>query len=358
MLKVGVAGIGITTTKRGKFLVDTFRLFKETEVVAVCALNEERVKEFARANNIKFWYTDFNKFIEHDFDIAVIATPLPFHVEHSILALESGKHVLCEVPPANSIEEAKKLVIAVKKAKNLKYMMGANMNYFHFIREWINIVNRGELGRIFYAEAEYVHPIPELMVNPDGTPTWRAKMPPIYYCTHSLGPLISMIKERFVSVIGLSTGSNVAPEFNIIDMEVALLKSESGVIVKLLCGFSVERGAGHHYFSIYGTKGCIEKGRYNWEDAYIYFKNNPKTPCLTNIKISINDPNAPQGTELAQQGTPEYYMVRDFIDSVLNDKKPPIDIYTALDFGLPGLCAHESAKQGGKIVEIPDPRKW
>lgn len=353
MFKVGVVGLS-----RGKSYFDTFRHYNETEVVAVCDLNEEKVKEFAKANDVKSWYTDFKKFLEHDIDIAMIATPLPLHVSQSMQALEAGKHVLSEVPPANSLDEAKQLVQAVKKAKGLKYMMGANMNYMHFIGEWIKTVNEGKIGKVFYAEAEYVHSIPELMVNPDGTPTWRASLPPIYYCTHSLGPLISMMRERFVSAIGLSTGSNVAPKFGTIDMEVGLFKSETGAIVKLLCGFSIERGAGHHYYSIYGTKGCIEKDRFNWEDGYAYFKDDPQTKALTKVKISTSDPDAPPEAKLGGHGTSEYYLVRDFVQSILKDTTPPIDVYTALNFGLPGLCAHQSALQNGKIVEIPDPRKW
>jgi len=354
MLKVGVVGLG-----RGSSYFTMFSQYKETEVVAICDSNEKKAKEFAKVNNVKSWYTDFGKFLEHDFDIAVVATPLPLHVSQSIQALEAGKHVLSEVPPANSIEEAKKLVKAVKKAKGQKYMMGANMNYIHFVREWIKIVNEGKIGRIIYAEAEYIHSLPKAMVNPDGTPTWRAHLPPIYYCTHSLGPLIAMMKERFVSAIGLSTGSNVAPKFGTIDMEVALLRTGSGAIVKLLCGFSVERGGGHHFYSLYGTKGSMETTKYpSLENAYVYFKDDQQTKELVPIKISINDPNAPDEAKQGGHGTSEYYLVRDFVQSILNDTNPPVDVYTALDFGLPGLCAHESTKQGGKIVEIPDPRKW
>jgi len=354
MLRVGIAGLG-----RGLCFFQIFKNNKETEVTAVCDLDERRAREFAAANNIKSWFSNFKKFLESDIDIALIATPFPFHAEQSILALEAGKHVLCEVPPAYSIEEAKKLVQAVKKAKRLKYMMAANMNYIHFLKEWVKLVHRGKIGKVFYAEAEYVHPIPELMRNPDKTPTWRAKLPPIYYCTHSLGPLIAMLGERFVQAIGLSTGSNVAPEFGTIDMEVALLRTGTGTIVKLLCGFSVERGSSHHYFSIYGTRGCLETDRFNWQDtAYVYFKDSPETEAMTQIRTSINHPDAPEDAKSGGHGTSEYYLVQDFIQSILNDTTPPIDVHTALDFGLPGLCAHSSALQGGKIIEIPDSRNW
>jgi len=47
-------------------------------------------------------------------------------------------------------------------------------------------------------------------------------------------------------------------------------------------------------------------------------------------------------------------MVKAFVDSVIYDTKPPIDVYKGLDFSLPGFCAHISAQQGGKMVDIPD----
>jgi hypothetical protein len=47
-------------------------------------------------------------------------------------------------------------------------------------------------------------------------------------------------------------------------------------------------------------------------------------------------------------------MVRAFLQAVEEDTASPIDIYAALDMSLPGLCAHQSAIQGGQPVPIPD----
>ena len=53
----------------------------------------------------------------------------------------------------------------------------------------------------------------------------------------------------------------------------------------------------------------------------------------------------------------EYFKVRDFIDSIINDTTPPIDVYTAMDFTAPGLVSEESIANGGTPVEVPDFRK-
>ena len=53
----------------------------------------------------------------------------------------------------------------------------------------------------------------------------------------------------------------------------------------------------------------------------------------------------------------EYLKVRDYIDSILNDTTPPIDVYTALDFTVPGLVSGESIANGGVPVDVPDFRE-
>ena len=53
-------------------------------------------------------------------------------------------------------------------------------------------------------------------------------------------------------------------------------------------------------------------------------------------------------------GTSEYFMVDDFVRCILDDTKPAIDVYEGLDYTAPGICAHLSAEQGGKAVEVPD----
>jgi len=49
-------------------------------------------------------------------------------------------------------------------------------------------------------------------------------------------------------------------------------------------------------------------------------------------------------------------MIDAFVKSIKDNTKPPIDVYEGLGYSLPGLYAHLSAQEGGKIIEIPDPR--
>ena len=53
----------------------------------------------------------------------------------------------------------------------------------------------------------------------------------------------------------------------------------------------------------------------------------------------------------------EYFEMRGFVDSIINDTKPPIDVYDAMDLTVPGLVSEESIANGGKPVEVPDFRE-
>ena len=52
-------------------------------------------------------------------------------------------------------------------------------------------------------------------------------------------------------------------------------------------------------------------------------------------------------------GTSEYYLVRDFVEAIVNDKKPPIDVVKAIDMTIPGIVAHEAAMKGEVWLDVP-----
>ena len=352
MLKVGIAGL-----RRGQGLYFSFKHCADAEVTAVCDTNKQIAEDFGKANQVPKVYSDLSGFLRSGIDIAVLATPAPLHVDHAIEALDAGKHVLSEVPAAMEMEGCKKLVKAVRKAqkRGLKYMMAENCNYYHPIMKWKEWVDAGKLGRIFYAEAEYVHDCRSIMVTADGKPTWRFGFTPLLYPTHSIGPLLMLMQDRLTLASGFSTGIEVSPELKSPSMEVGIFKTKKGAVVKILCGFSIEREPSHLYYSLYGTNGSVETNRFNIGETRVYIKGEHKT--MTAMQIPLDDPDAPAEAKLGGHGTSEYYLVRDFLRSVLKDTKPPVDIYDAMDYTAPGICAHISARNNGRPVSIPDFRE-
>jgi predicted dehydrogenase len=344
MMKVGVVGL-----RRGSGLFRVFHNHKQTDVTALCDLDRDLAQRIASEHNVPEVYSDFDTFLNSNLDVVVVATPAPIHVTQSIGAMEAGCHVLSEVPAAYSLEECRALVSSVEKTGQV-YMMAENMNYYHYVMDWRKRIQGGELGEVFYAEAEYIHDCRGLMQKPDGSPTWRASMPPIYYCTHSLGPLLDILDDRCVSVVGMATGSHTLSHLGTTDMEVGLFRTEKGRVLKVLCGFTVTREPGMHWQIFYGTKGTLENGRSPEEQAKVFKPNGE----MTGFMPVLSDPDAPEEARTGGHGTTEYYMVDEFIKAVREGESPPIDVYRSLDFSVPGLCAHQSALNGGEPVSVPD----
>ena len=350
-LRIGVAGL-----RRGRALLAVFSHRPDCEVRAICDLDRGLAEKVAEEFGVPEVYTDFDEFLGAEFDVAVVATPAPLHAEQSVKALEAGRHVLCEVPAAMSLEECESVVRAVERTGR-KYMMAENCCYFPFVGVWRRRLDAGAIGKPIYAEAEYVHDCRFLMRNPKtGEPTWRAKMPPILYPTHSLGPLLWLMEDRCREAIGLHTGCNSAPDLGAIDMEVGLFRTEKGAVIKVLCGFSVAKEPGLLYWSLQGTKGFLETKRAPRPscETFLYSEELPEASGLVEIPVSLEHPKAPPEARLGGHGTAEWFMVEDFVKAVVEDSSPPIDVYTAMDYTVPGICAHLSAERGGELVEVPN----
>ena len=76
-------------------------------------------------------FLNYEDMLNSDVDIVVLGTPIPFHAEQTIKAMEAGKHVLCEVTASDNIADCQRMVEAVQKSKT-KFMMAENCNYMDF----------------------------------------------------------------------------------------------------------------------------------------------------------------------------------------------------------------------------------
>lgn len=355
-LRVGLVGV-----RRGSSLVRPFELFPETEIAALSDLDSERLADAGRAFNLpdRALYPDYGEMLAADIDVVVVGTPIAAHAEQAIEALEAGKHVLSEVTAASSATDCQRLVDTARGATGV-YMMAENNCYLHYIREWRQWIAAGRLGPIVYAEAEYVHNIQHLLVDPaTGERLWRADRPPIHYCTHSLGPLLLLMEDRVVRVLGVGTGHRIGgdPAPGFIDMELALCQTVGGALIKLLRSQVARREPPLHSYSLYGTKGFVEhdhshghgdvKGRLYVEGEH------PAKPGFVEIDCLQSDPAAPPEARAGGHGTTEYFLVRDFIDAALAGRRPSIDAVRAAEMTVPGLCAHESAERDGVWVDVP-----
>ena len=356
-LKVGIVG-----AHRGSSYVAPFKAIGETDVTAVCDINEETLQNVAERFDIPQKFTDYGTMLDA-VDLVVLATPENLHVPQSIEALEAGKHVISEVTAAVNLEECYDLVRAVRKSP-AKYTMAENTCYSQSNVLIRSMVEAGMFGDVYFGEGEYVHNVKSLHHDTSGNPTWRyywqVGINRCNYATHSLGPVLQWFDGRVASVCCLGTGVNTDPEHAMEDTVMMLCKTDDGGLIKIRIDMLSNRPA-NSYFSLQGTKGCYESSRGLGAAPKIWldeFSVTEQWRPLSQFEDLLPErwKNPPAESENAGD-LGEYFKVRDFVDSILTDTEPPLDVYTAMDFTVPGLVSEQSIANGGAPMEVPNFRE-
>lgn len=348
-IRVGMAGYGL----RGPALVDTCKRVDGLEPTAVCATSEATGRKVAADHPGLSFFTDYSEMLDSGHvDAVVIEAPPAVHAPFAIQALEKNIHVLSDVPALHALEEVEGLWKAVQNSKAV-YQFGATTNYYGFVGTCSDLKDKGLLGEPYYLEVEYVHDIRELC---DQTP-WRKGYEPIRYCTHSLGPALKWLGDELVSVSCFDTGSHVEPGADNHDAMVAIFRTSSNAVVKLLISFVNCLPHGCHRYVYHGTAGYFES---TWPltggDPEVSFstKGVYGMDKLTRLPVSEKRPELAHLSDLQGHGTADYAMLADFA-AAMNGAPCTIGLKEGLEMTLPGLVALESARQKGKVLDIAYP---
>lgn len=355
--------IGLIGASRGGGIVRAMAHHPQCEITALCDIDAAAMEKLNSGFGLpdSGMFTDFEAFVNADFDVAVIATPIEFHADQSIKAMSAGKHVLCEQTAAYTIDDCQRIIDTVNRTGRT-YMMAENYSFYHCVLEWKKKIDAGALGKIYHAEGEYIHEIVNLLVDPEtGERKWRYPRAPIWYCGHSLGPLLFLMQDRVVKATGVTPGRNMYPEqdsVSFLDMETGLFLTEKGAVIKILASQTVKRyrkGGGYlTWYSLYGTRGFVESGRDPTDAGLEWLEDvDTKQDGARSVPTPFSDPDAPPEAKLGGHGTGEYYMVRHFIEALDLGIRPAFNAVQAAEVTVPGLLAHESAMQGGKWLDVP-----
>lgn len=353
-LKIGCVGL-----RRGRDLLSNVLYIPNVTITSICDMDndtlqacENWLKNQGKSDEFKC-FRDYNEMLQSDIDAVIIATEASAHVSMSIEALKAGKHVLSEVPAIHSVDEAIELYKAVRQS-GCKYMLAENCCFWAFIDTWKHMLKDGLMGDVWYAEAEYLHNIEHLMRDKNGNPTWRASYNAIQYLTHDLGPLLYIMNDYCVSVSGFAPDINPISEYSSgTPNEVAIFKTAKGALIKILVAFGIQMEPERHNFSLFGSKGTLETTRSGEYSTIAYLKSIPNTTGMIHIPVGISYIGISQEL-LAGHGGADYFMIESFIKSIIEDKKPLIDVEMAIRMSLPGIFAHISKEQNGAPVLIPD----
>ena len=126
------------------------------EIVAICDINAERLKETADRFGISKRYASEAEMIaDVELDAVDVCVWTCNHAKCTIDALDAGLHVFCEKPMASSVKEAEEMLEASKR--NNRVLMIGVVNRFKsevYITE--DFINNGYLGDIYYSRATYL----------------------------------------------------------------------------------------------------------------------------------------------------------------------------------------------------------
>jgi len=141
-IRLGVAGAsGAFGTKH----LEALTQIETAEITAVMAPSQDKARDAAIAFSAAHAFDDFDRFITCDeIDAVILATPTQMHAEQGLKVMRAGKHVLIEIPMADSLADANALV-AMQKQTGLIAMAG-HVRRFNPSHQWIN--NRIRAGEI------------------------------------------------------------------------------------------------------------------------------------------------------------------------------------------------------------------
>jgi predicted dehydrogenase len=364
-LRIGIVG----AAGRGRSFFAAFNAHPQARVHAVCDINEEGVRKVAAENGVEHVYLDLEAMLDDgNIDLLVVGTPMPLHAPQTIAALERGIHVLSEVPAAVSVDECRAMVGAAK-ASSAKYMMAENYCYIRTNVLVRHIARAGLFGELYFGEGAYIHELKGLNEITKWRRKWQTGINGCTYPTHSLGPVMQWLGERVVSVCCFGSGHHyVDPRGDRYELEDSVhmaCRMERGGLANIRLDMLSNRPHNMTYYSLQGTEGCYEAPRGAGDRHKVWLKSRHEDPNAWHDLSDFEEEFLPDDwlhppAEALKSGHwgGDYMVVKDFLDAIVEDRDPPIDIHAAMDMTVPGLISQQSIDQGGVWLGVPDSREW
>lgn len=174
-LNVGLVGYKFMGKAHANAYLSVAKFFdtKLTPVMkAVCGRDPQAVGEFAQQWGWESVETDWRKLVEReDIDLIDVGSPGHTHAEIAIAAAQAGKHVYCEKPLANNLEDCKKMVAAVRDA-GVMNMINFNYRNVPAVALAKKMIEADQIGEVRHVRATYLQ---DWLVDPLFPMNWRMR---------------------------------------------------------------------------------------------------------------------------------------------------------------------------------------
>lgn len=376
-LKVGVVGL-----RFGGEFPPIYRAHPDVEKVVLCERDEAMLKNYAHKFGFSNTTTSFDRLLEMDLDAIHIVTGIPNHAELVVKALGAGKHTACTVPMATNLEDMYKIIEA-QRASGKNYMMMETSMYTFQCFKCKQLIDSGQLGRIQYLRGTHFQDM-------EAWPDYWMGLPPFWYATHAVAPLLYLSDSYATRVRCLGSGQmredlkrrygNPFPiehamiELNRPGLTAEITRSLFHTAIGYVEGFTVlgekmsfewdieeeppylhrlQFKDGEDVLNSYGRGRDIAIERAECPDQAALL---PEPIRAFTHAHTILDPDNPHLS--IRQGGGHHgshpHMIHEFVRSVVEGRKPAVDAVTAARWTAVGVCAHQSALKGGEPVDVPD----
>lgn len=254
--KVGVAVVGVGFVG-GQAHVPSFKKAEGSELIALCAKTEKRVKPLAEKYEVKY-YLDYDELLKDPkLDAVVLSVPTPLHYESAKKAIEKGKHVLCEMPIAPTIQQTRELQKYAQKA-GVILMPVLNFRFAPIYLETKELIKNGTIGKPIALHFREFIPAPSIAEQwPAGSWAWNIEIsggyPDFTLSVWSIDMIRWMFNSEITEVEWMSSYPKIEKYGGILGYNtMGLIKLTNGMAGSLHYSASVTPSAAISRLEVYG----------------------------------------------------------------------------------------------------------
>ena len=366
-VRTAIVGLGF-----GAEFIPIHKLHPHAELVAICQRSADKLAQVGKQYGVERRYTNYADVLkDKDVDAVHINSPIPDHAAMTLAALEAGKHVMCTVPMATSVDDCRKIVELTAKT-GLKYMMAETVVYareFLFIKQ---MADRGELGKIQFVQASHQQDM-------DGWPDYWPGLPPMHYATHCVGPCLALERKDAAEVSCFGSGrireelvGKYGSPFAIESAHVKL--HDSDVVARIIRSLFDTARQYRESFDVYGSKKSFEWQLCEGEQPVVHTAKVPEPEIPGRVTVpdfaqllpepirrfttgGVYDTDDHQHLSFTQgggHGGSHPHLVHEFVSALVAGRDPYPNARQSANWTCTGLLAHESALKGGVVLKLPE----
>jgi predicted dehydrogenase len=337
MVDVGFVGLG----HNGIAHIEAHLRLGRSRVVALCDRDPARLAEAGRRFGVQALCESSAELCGRgDLQAVSIHTGDADHARPFLEALARGKHVLVEKPLANSAEGVRSMVEAARRADPvLKIAVGYILRFNPVFEAVHRLCRDGELGEIFYMEADYAHNLLYQTAQADPTTgsNWYLdeEKPMVGGGSHPLDLLRWFSGREIMEAQGYS--NRIAfPAMRNDDCAVALFRFSGGLVAKVAALYAPRMGMAPYYnLRVYGTRGTVERD----------------TVALSVDDADVHPAFAPIEADRVS-GHPYDREIEDWLDAIEGDRPPRCDLFDGATSTMATLIATDAAA-AGRPIPVP-----